>query len=157
VNAVKWLRPLIFAMALISSSPLHAVQPDEVLSDPTLEARARVLSKELRCMVCQNQSIDDSEAPLARDLRILVRERLKAGDNDKAVLDVLVARYVEFVLLQPPLSWHTVMLWGTPLAVLLAGIVGMVVALRRRRETSLATTALSDDERRKLADIIARG
>ena len=93
---------------------LRAVQPDEVLPDPTLEARARALSKELRCMVCQNQSIDDSDAPLARDLRILVRERLKAGDSDQQVLDFLVARYGEFVLLRPRLHWHTALLWLGP-------------------------------------------
>ena len=89
-----------------------------MLADPTLEARARTLSKELRCMVCQNQSIDDSDAPLAHDLRVLVRERLKAGDSDAQVLDFLVARYGEFVLLKPPLSWHTAALWGLPPALL---------------------------------------
>ena len=96
--------------------PALAVQPDEILSDAVLEARARVLSKELRCMVCQNQSIDDSDAPLARDLRILVRDRLKAGDSDTQVLDFLVARYGEFVLLRPRFEWHTALLWLAPLA-----------------------------------------
>ena len=91
-----------------------AVQPDEVLSDPALEARARALSKELRCMVCQNQSIDDSDAPLASDLRVLVRERLKAGDSDRQVIDFLVARYGEFVLLKPRFNWHTALLWLAP-------------------------------------------
>ncbi len=97
-----------------ASAPAFAVQPDEVLSDPALEARARVLSQELRCLVCQNQSIDDSDALLARDLRLLLRERLKSGDSDQQVLDFLVARYGEFVLLRPPLGWNTVLLWVTP-------------------------------------------
>ncbi len=104
-----------------------------MLADPALEARARNLSKELRCMVCQNQSIDDSEAPLAHDLRVLVRERLKAGDSDAQVMNFLVARYGEFVLLRPPLSWHTAALWGLPPAALLIGVVAIVVIVRRRR------------------------
>src|SRR6266404_528269 len=103
------------------SVPAFAVQPDEILADPVLETRARSLSKELRCMVCQNQSIDDSDAPLARDLRILVRERLTAGDSDRQVLDFLTARYGEFVLLKPLLAWHTAVLWLAPPAVLLLG------------------------------------
>src|SRR5580693_2647094 len=102
-------------LTLLASAPRAlAVQPDEILSDPALETRARALSKELRCMVCQNQSIDDSDAPLARDLRILVRERLRAGDGDRQVLDFLTARYGDFVLLRPRLSWRTAALWGTP-------------------------------------------
>src|SRR6266700_3215068 len=104
-------------VGLLSSA--YAVQPDEVLKDPALEARARDLSRELRCMVCQNQSIDDSEAPLARDLRLLVRERLAKGDSDRQVLDFLVARYGEFVLLKPRLECQTLLLWGLPPAVLL--------------------------------------
>ena len=110
-----------------------AVQPDEILADPALEARARALSKELRCMVCQNQSIDDSDAPLARDLRVLVRERLKAGDSDGQVLDFLVARYGEFVLLKPRFSLHTALLWLAPAAVLLHRRAG---ALRARAPLS---------------------
>src|SRR5438034_6287309 len=113
-----------------------AVQPDEVLPDPALEARARNLSRELRCMVCQNQSIDDSEAPLARDLRILVRERLQAGDSDTQVLDFLTARYGAFVLLKPPLTPHTALLWLAPAGVLMLGIVALVFA--RRRMTAAA-------------------
>src|SRR5216684_8993848 len=104
-----------------------AVQPDEMLAEPKLEARVRALSRELRCMVCQNQSIDDSEAPLARDLRLLVRERLTKGDSDRQVLDFLVARYGEFVLLKPRLEWQTLLLWGLPPAVLLIGIVALFV------------------------------
>ena len=107
----------LLALALVAlavAAPARAVQPDEMLRDPALEARARNLSRELRCMVCQNQSIDDSDAPLARDLRILVRDRLKAGDDDKHVLDFLTARYGDFVLLKPRVSWRTAALWGTP-------------------------------------------
>ena len=109
------------------------MQPDEILPDPALEARARNLSKELRCMVCQNQSIDDSDAPLARDLRILVRERLTAGDSDPQVLDFLTARYGDFVLLKPPLRWDTAVLWFAPAIVLAVGVGGLVILLRRRR------------------------
>jgi cytochrome c-type biogenesis protein CcmH len=110
-----------------------AVQPDEILKDPALEARARALSQQLRCMVCQNESIDESDAPLARDLRVLVRERLQTGDSDTQVLDFLVARYGEFVLLKPRLSWRTVLLWGLPPALLLTGTALLAVAARRRR------------------------
>ena len=104
--------------ALVAPTFAFAVTPDEMLKDPALEARARDLSRELRCMVCQNQSIDDSEAPLAKDLRVLVRERLTKGDSDKQVLDFLVARYGEFVLLRPPFEWHTLLLWGVSPAAL---------------------------------------
>jgi len=117
--------------------PLAAVEPNEMLANPMLEARARSLSKELRCMVCQNQSIDDSEAPLAHDLRMLVRERLKAGDSDAEVMDFLVARYGEFVLLKPRLSWHTALLWGLPPAALVVGMT-FALALVRRRKTAPA-------------------
>jgi len=134
---------------------LRAVEPGEMLNDPALEARARALSKELRCMVCQNQSIDDSEAPLAHDLRVLVRERLKAGDSDAQVIGFLVARYGEFVLLKPPLSWHTAALWGLPPAVLLLGIVAIVVVISRRR-TAPATPAenLSSAEQARLSELL---
>jgi len=126
------LKRLIAALILWATlTPALAVQPDEILADPALEARARVLSQELRCMVCQNQSIDDSDAPLARDLRLLVRERLKAGDSDRQVLDFLVARYGEFVLLRPPFNWHTALLWLLgPLALLVAGF-GLIRMARR--------------------------
>jgi cytochrome c-type biogenesis protein CcmH len=133
VSAVKYLHALVLAAALLASAPAWAVQPDEMLKDPVLEAHARALSKDLRCMVCQNESIDDSEAPLAHDLRVLVRDRLKAGDSDQQVLDFLVARYGEFVLLKPRLSWHTAALWGLPPAVLLIGALVIVVDLRRRK------------------------
>ncbi len=138
---MRWLRFLIVALALTWCAQARAVQIDEVLADPTLEARARVLSKELRCMVCQNQSIDDSDAPLARDLRILVRERLQAGDSDTQVLDFLVARYGEFVLLKPRFSGHTAILWLMPVIVLLIGAMTLVVAWRRYRRRSAAAPA----------------
>jgi cytochrome c-type biogenesis protein CcmH len=127
-----WLRYAVFALTLAAASPAFAVQPDEVLSDPGLEARARALSRELRCLVCQNQSIDDSEAPLARDLRILLRERLKGGDSDGQVVDFLVARYGEFVLLKPPLAWHTALLWLGPPALLITGVLALFVFARPR-------------------------
>src|SRR2546429_9126280 len=110
-----------------------AVEPNEVLTDPALEAGARALSKELRCMVCQNQSIDDSQAPLARDLRVLVRERLQMGESDQQVVDFLVTRYGEFVLLRPRFSWHTALLWFGPLAILIIGASGVLVLARRYR------------------------
>src|ERR1700755_2240105 len=117
---MKRIATALCLLAAFSLPPAHAVLPDEVMSDPAKEARARDLSRELRCMVCQNQSIDDSEAPLARDLRLLVRERIGAGDSDSQVIDFLVARYGEFVLLKPRLNPHTWVLWFlTPL--LLAG------------------------------------
>jgi cytochrome c-type biogenesis protein CcmH len=127
------------------ASPALATQPDERLPDPALERRARDISAGLRCLVCQNQSIDDSDAPLAKDLRVLVRERLKAGDGDREVRDYVVSRYGEFVLLRPVLGPHTALLWLTPLLVLGAGAVGLVVATRRRRQTE-AVPALSPEE-----------
>lgn len=122
---------ILCALVAFGGTQALAVQPDEVLRNPQLEARARALSRELRCMVCQNQSIDDSDAPLARDLRILVRERLVAGDSDQQVLDFLVNRYGEFVLLRPRLQWQTALLWFAPILVLLLGIVAIVLAWRR--------------------------
>jgi cytochrome c-type biogenesis protein CcmH len=145
-----------FVVALMLSLALPrawAVQPDEILADPTLESRARELSKELRCMVCQNQSIDDSDAPLARDLRILVRERLQAGDTDRQVTDFLIARYGEFVLLRPRLSPRTAVLWLTPLGVLVLGALGLAMASRRRAR---GETDLSPQEQARLADILRR-
>jgi len=142
---------------VIGVSQVHAVQPDEILPDPALEARARVLSHELRCMVCQNQSIDDSEAPLARDLRILVRERLEAGDSDEQVIDFLVARYGEFVLLKPRFAWHTAVLWGTPLVLLFAGAMILFLLARRRAAAgpAAAAAALSAQEQARLNELTA--
>jgi cytochrome c-type biogenesis protein CcmH len=142
----------LFALAVMLSPAAYAVQPDEIMADPVKEARARDLSRELRCMVCQNQSIDDSEAPLARDLRLLVRERLKAGDSDTQVVDFMVARYGEFVLLRPRVSWHTAILWGAPLTILIAGLFGIGFSVLRRSSGSpLPEVAeLSEGERLKL-------
>jgi cytochrome c-type biogenesis protein CcmH len=123
---------LLTATLLTTPRAALAVQPDEILTDPTLEGRARTLSKELRCMVCQNQSIDDSDAPLARDLRLLVRERLKDGDSDRQVIDFLVARYGEFVLLKPRLSLHTALLWFGPPTLLCGGALALFMIARRR-------------------------
>src|SRR5438045_8108200 len=128
-------RFLVVVLALLGAMPLHAVQVDEILPDPALEGRARAISHELRCMVCQNQSIDDSDAPLARDLRLLVRERLKAGASDSQVLDFLTARYGQFVLLKPRFAWDTAVLWLAPLAVLLLGGLGLLSLLRRLDRT----------------------
>jgi cytochrome c-type biogenesis protein CcmH len=127
------------------------VQPDEQLADPVLEARARDISGGLRCLVCQNQSIDDSNAPLARDLRILVRQRLTAGDTDEEVRNYLVARYGNFVLLKPPLEAGTLLLWLTPLLALAAGAA---IALRRFRRAPRASEALTSDEEARLSRII---
>jgi cytochrome c-type biogenesis protein CcmH len=153
---MRFLLPLVFLAALLTSAPSWAVQPDEVLSDPALEARARAISKELRCMVCQNESIDDSDAPLAHDLRVLVRERLKAGDSDQQIINFLVSRYGEFVLLRPRLSWHTAALWGTPPALVLLGIIVIVVVERRRRKSSAQTApvSLTAAEEARLAEIL---
>jgi cytochrome c-type biogenesis protein CcmH len=146
----------LVGLALFAALPAVAVQPDEILKDPALETRARALSRELRCMVCQNQSIDDSDAPLARDLRILVRERLTSGDSDPQVIDFLVARYGEFVLLKPRFEWHNAVLWLTPVAALIAGAIAMAVAIRRRRIAPAGLAPLSPDEERLLAEAIDR-
>jgi cytochrome c-type biogenesis protein CcmH len=148
---------LAFVVSLVLlSAPVTAiaVQPDEVLKDPVLEQRARDLSRELRCMVCQNQSIDDSEAPLARDLRFLVRERLSQGDSDQQVLDFLVSRYGEFVLLKPPLEWRTLLLWGLPPAVLTAGMVSLILMARRRTTAHPEAEVLSQEEERRLSTLV---
>ncbi|MDH6268343.1 cytochrome c-type biogenesis protein CcmH [Rhizobium sp. SG_E_25_P2] len=148
----KLLAILLF---LMSAAPAFAVNPDEVLKDPALEARARELSAQLRCMVCQNQSIDDSNADLAKDLRLLVRERLTAGDSDDEVIEYLVSRYGEFVLLKPRLSEHTILLWGMPAALAAIGAGVVLIQLRRKRISS-PTQDLSDDEQRKL-DALLKG
>lgn len=145
---------IALALAIITSSSSLAVQPDEMLKDSKLEARARELSRELRCMVCQNQSIDESDAPLARDLRLLVRERLTKGDTDQQVLDFLVARYGEFVLLKPPLESRTIILWTLPPVALLTGAIGLFFAVRRRRTGELEPAALSTEERRRLSTLV---
>jgi cytochrome c-type biogenesis protein CcmH len=156
VKAVKFLHALMLLVALVAPSTLWAVEPSEMLPDPTLEARARALSKELRCMVCQNESIDDSGAPLAHDLRVLVRDRIKSGDSDTQVLDFMVARYGEFVLLKPRLSWHTLALWGLPPVVVVIGAVIILIDLRRRRaaQTAESTLGLSAAEEARLAELL---
>jgi len=148
----------IVALMLMAGLPsaVHAVQPDEVMHDPAQETRARTLSRELRCMVCQNQSIDDSDAPLARDLRLLVRERIAAGDSDKQVLNFLVARYGEFVLLKPPLEEHTLILWFLTPVVLIGGGAGLWLYNRKRwasRSDDIA--ALTPEEEARLEKLVA--
>ena len=140
----------IFACVLlfIFTSSAFAVQPDEVLKDASLEARARALSSELRCMVCQNQSIDESDAPLARDLRIMIREQLVDKKSDTEIKDFLVARYGEYVLLTPKFTPQTWFLWGTPFVILLCGLV---FALRRKNQNTFAENPLSPEEKAKLA------
>ncbi len=159
LHAIILLRSLFAALILllVAALPLRAVEPNEMLTDPNLEARARTLSRELRCMVCQNQSIDDSEAPLAHDLRVLVRDRLKAGDDDTQVLDFLVARYGEFVLLRPRFAWHNAALWGVPPAVLLIGIVAIFIVIRRRRRAPAPEPAnLTAAEEARLSELLRR-
>lgn len=148
------LRAAFVALALTlaaAGTPALAVQPGEMLADPALETRARTLSAELRCMVCQNQSIDDSDAELAHDLRVLVRERLAAGDTDAEVLDFVVARYGEFVLLKPRFSARNALLWGTPVVLLALGGLFALVTARSKRRTE---TALSDEEKAALGRIL---
>ncbi|XSG81192.1 MAG: cytochrome c-type biogenesis protein [Methyloligella sp. ZOD6] len=126
-------RAALMALAVIVvSGPALAVQPDEVLEDPALEQRARDISANLRCLVCQNQSIDDSDAPLAKDLRVLVREQLKAGKSDEEIMDYVVARYGEFVLLQPVFAPHTLLLWFATPVLLFVGLIAVLVMFRRR-------------------------
>ena len=157
---LKQLLACIFVIALMAgSSAAYAVQPDEIMSDPAKELRARNLSRELRCMVCQNQSIDDSEAPLARDLRLLVRERIAAGDSDAQVLDFLVARYGEFVLLKPRLEPHTLLLWLLPPLALVGGGFAMWTYNRRRLKSAASEDQsafkLTADEEARLEQLIA--
>ncbi|MDR6757230.1 cytochrome c-type biogenesis protein CcmH [Mycoplana sp. BE70] len=138
-------RLLVVVAFLLSAFPALAVNPDEVLSDPALEARARALSAQLRCMVCQNQSIDDSNAELARDLRLLVRERIASGDNDEAVIDYVVSRYGEFVLLKPRLKPETILLWGAPAILFLGGAVAMAMFVRRRSGQAVGVPLTSEE------------
>jgi cytochrome c-type biogenesis protein CcmH len=148
--------PLAALLLALFAGSAWAVTPDEMLKDPKLEARARVLSEQLRCMVCQNQSIDDSEAPLAHDLRVLLRERLKAGDTDQQVINYLVARYGEFILLKPRFNPHTLILWLTPPAVLVIGGIAAFLVLRRRAK-SAPPGELTAEEEAALGKILKRG
>lgn len=148
---MRFVLALLAALAL--GGPAFAVQPDEVLKDPALEKRARDISAGLRCLVCQNQSIDDSDAQLAKDLRLLVRERLVAGDTNAQVRDFLVERYGEFVLLKPTFGTHTLLLWLTPALVLVLGGIGAFVAMKRRSRPS---AALDAEEQKALEDLLKR-
>ena len=149
---MRFVLALVAALAFAGAA--FAVQPDEVLKDPALELRARDISAGLRCLVCQNQSIDDSDAQLAKDLRLLVRERLVAGDSDEQARDFLVQRYGEFVLLKPTFRAHNMLLWLTPALVLALGAIGAYAALRRRPQASAA--ALDDEEQKALQALLDR-
>lgn len=145
---------MCFLAVAASGQAVMAVEPDEILPDPVLESRARALSAELRCLVCQNQSIDDSNAPLARDLRLLVRERLKAGDEDSEIMDYVVARYGEFVLLRPRFSGATLLLWLSPLMILAVGIWLARGVMRAQRIGAAPADALSEEDQQRLATIL---
>lgn len=143
-------------LLLLAPLAARAVQPDEIMTDPRLEARARAISAQLRCLVCQNESIDESHADLARDLRLLVRERLQAGDSDDQIRAFLVGRYGDFILLKPPFKLETWLLWGAPFLILLTG--GCIILVARRRHKSLAPAdSLSDAERAKLEAMLGEG
>ena len=142
---------IVCSLLIAGASPAHAVRPDEMLADPALEARAREISRELRCLVCRNQSIDDSDADLAHDLRVLVRERLKSGDSNDQTIGFVRARYGDFVLLRPPFAIGTALLWGGPLLVLLLGAFA-VARLYRRRDVPVPP--LSAEERQRLSAVL---
>ncbi len=151
--------PLVLAalLGLAAAGPAFAVEPGEMLRDPALESRARTLSEGLRCLVCQNESIDDSHAELAADIRQLVRQRLTAGDSNQQVRDYLVARYGQFILLKPPLEAQTFLLWGTPLIVLGLGGLGVALAARRGRAQRRPPGGLTPAERRRLDELLGVG
>jgi cytochrome c-type biogenesis protein CcmH len=146
---------LLLILFILAPIPAFAVNPDEMLKDPALEHRAREISSQLRCMVCQNQSIDDSNADLARDLRVLVRERLTDGDSDGQVMDYVVSRYGEFVLLNPRFSAKTVILWVMPIAALLIGILALVIFIRTR-PSQRSVAALSAEEKARIDDLLGK-
>jgi cytochrome c-type biogenesis protein CcmH len=145
---------MVWLMWVLALTPARAVQPDEVLADPALEARARAISEGLRCLVCQNQSIDDSDAPLARDLRLLVRERLKAGDSDRQIQDFVVTRYGEFVLLKPRLTQRTLLLWFATPVVFAGALLLIWLAYRRRQTLADGVAPLSGSEQRRLKRLL---
>ncbi len=147
---MRRLRLILVVLFGALAGPALAVQPDEVMNDPALEARARALSAELRCMVCQNQSIDDSDAPLARDIRLLIRERIGEGETNDAVRGYLVSRYGDFILLKPPFKPETLLLWLSAPLTLLAGLAAVLIA---RRRAPPATEALTEDEEARLAQL----
>jgi len=153
-----WILRSVSTLVIVLAAmlPAAAVQPNEVLDNPVLEQRARDISAGLRCLVCQNQSIDDSEADLARDLRLLVRQRLLEGDSDEAVVDYVVSRYGEFVLLKPRLETKTILLWSTPAVLLLLGLTWLVLSSRQRR-MSPASAPLSETEKKEIQRLLSRG
>lgn len=148
------MRALLVILSLLLAAPAFAVEPDEMLDDPVLEQRARDLSAEIRCVVCQNESIDSSNAEIAHELRVLVRERLVAGDSDRQVLDYLVARYGDFVLLRPPMKPATYLLWFGPFLMLFLGAVSVFVYFRYLRRASSMPPALSAEEEARLARLL---
>ncbi|WP_193366966.1 cytochrome c-type biogenesis protein [Pelagibius marinus] len=150
----RGLKPLLVVGALLFAGAAFAVEPDEMLDDPALEQRARDLSAEIRCVVCQNESIDSSNAEIARELRLLVRERLVAGDSDQQVLDYLVARYGDYVLLRPPMKPQTYLLWFGPFVVLLLGALGVFVYFRQLRAAPAQPPRLSAEEEARLARLL---
>ncbi|WP_160005502.1 cytochrome c-type biogenesis protein [Rhizobium sp. 18055] len=150
------IRRLLLVLALfVSAAPAFAVNPDEMLADPALESRARAISAELRCMVCQNQSIDDSNAELAKDLRLLVRKRITDGDSDQQVMSYIVSRYGEFVLLKPRFEAKTVLLWGAPILLILLGGLSLVVFARRYAGQPTGS-ALTADEQARLSELLKK-
>ncbi|MGA3003124.1 MAG: cytochrome c-type biogenesis protein [Acetobacteraceae bacterium] len=151
IGVASWL---VVALVLLFHLPATAVEPGEQLKNPALEARARQISSELRCLVCQNETIDESNASLAHDIRILLRQRLTAGDTDEQAVKAIVDRYGDFVLLDPPMEPATYVLWFGPLAVLLAGLLGGMIWLRRRSDTTEAAAPLTPEERRRLDTIL---
>jgi cytochrome c-type biogenesis protein CcmH len=151
----KWMTiPILLSLAIGLALPALAVRPDEMLKDPGLETRARAISSELRCLVCQNQSIDDSDADLAHDLRVLVRDRIKAGDSDQAVKDYLVQRYGEYVLLRPAFNLHTLLLWAAGPIALFGGLIAVWFSTRETRRR--AVRPLSEAEEARVEALIAR-
>ena len=155
--ATLWL---VVTTLLVASMPCRAVQPEEMLQDAALEARARALGQDLRCVVCQNQSIDDSNAPLAHDLRVLLRERLQSGDSDQQAIDFLVARYGNFVLLKPPIHWNTLLLWSGPFLILLIAALGFGYYVRRsaaKLASAESALPLSDQELKRADAILNDG
>ncbi len=149
------MRLATILLMMVLAVPVFAVQPDEMLHDPAMEERARDISADLRCLVCQNQSIDDSDAPLARDLRILVRERLLAGDTNQEAVAYIVDRYGDYVLLKPPFNVQTLLLWAAPLGALVIGTAIVVVFMRRRSSAPVAVSeALTQEEQDRLKDLM---
>jgi cytochrome c-type biogenesis protein CcmH len=154
---MRVLFTLVLLFTVLLTGPSHAVRPDEMLADPTLESRAREVGQELRCLVCRNQSIDDSDADLAHDLRVLVRERIKAGDSNDQVIAYIRSRYGDFVLLRPPVETGTLLLWGGPALILLIGAFGVRRYYRHRRPDESPPPPLSAGERRRLKSLLDTG